>query len=49
MSLGNALTLAGVALLLAFFVFAFRQGTKVKPDRNARDHGQFYVPGYHGH
>ncbi len=47
MSLGTALALAGFALLLAFIVFAFRQGDKVKRDRNARDRGQLYDPGHH--
>ncbi len=48
MSFGTALTIAGVALLLAFIGFAFRQGARVKRDRNARDHGQLTEPGHHG-
>ncbi len=36
MTSGTAPAIAGVVLLLAFIVFAFRQGARVKPDRNAR-------------
>ena len=39
MRLLDVLDIVGLALLLAFIVFAFRQGLKVKPDKDARDSG----------
>ena len=42
MGIGGFLALAGLALLIAFIVFAFRQGLKVKPSGD-RDGGS--MPG----
>jgi hypothetical protein len=42
MDIWDVLKLAGFLLLLAFIVFAFRQGMKVKPDKDARDRGGGY-------
>jgi hypothetical protein len=39
MTFGHALGLVGFVALLVFIVFAFRQGSKVKPDRNQKPMG----------
>jgi hypothetical protein len=42
MGIGVFFALAGLALLIAFVIFAFRQGLKVKPNR---DRGGPTMPG----
>jgi hypothetical protein len=48
MDVWGVLKLAGFICLLAFIVFAFRQGQKVKPDKDARDSGSLYGGGSDG-
>jgi hypothetical protein len=48
MDIWDVLKLAGFLLVLAFIVFAFRQGMKVKPDKDARDSGSGSYDGSHG-
>jgi hypothetical protein len=49
MDIWGVLKLAGFLLVLVFIVFAFRQGQKVKPDKDARDSGSgSYDGGSHG-
>jgi hypothetical protein len=47
MDIWGVLKLAGFVCLLVFIVFAFRQGMKVKPDKDARDSGSG-LPGIGG-
>jgi hypothetical protein len=45
MTLEQWLGMVGGLALVAFIVFAFRQGLRVKPDRNNRDHHERHWPG----
>jgi hypothetical protein len=49
MTLQSAVALGGAVLLLGFVVFAFRQGTKVKPSGRPSDDGSAVGSGSEGH